>query len=182
MSYQQALENLGKTTERAVLRDFGSYLDDRITLQTFVELSTVTISAAQQQGRYAAELALMSWLQAAGLEPVPAAAPVIEHYADSERVRTGLNTIVSLGVIDPDHVGNQLRRIAYAETVESSQQSFSEILRRSEYVDGWTRATEADACELCEHWARGGKTFGTDQPMPTHKGCTCTQVPTKGEQ
>ena len=177
MTYQESLQKLGETTERALLSHLQQYLAAEITLDMFTELSAVLIAAGQQQGRYAAELSFLAWLQSLGKNPVPVAAAQLDHYADTDRLRKAVQSVVGAGVIDPEQASARLGRLAYAETVEASQRSFSEVMRESGEADGWVRSLEAGACQLCEWWGRDGQEWPVDHEMPTHKGCTCTQIP-----
>ena len=177
MTYQESLQKLGETTERALLSHLQQYLAAEITLDMFTELSAVLIAAGQQQGRYAAELSFVSWLQSLGKNPVPVAAAQLDHYADTDRLRKAVQSVVGAGVIDPEQVSARLGRLAYAETVEASQRTFSEVMRESGEAGGWVRSLEAGACQLCEWWGRDGQEWPLDHEMPTHKGCTCTPIP-----
>lgn len=177
MTYMEALEKLGKTTEREIRRLFGLYLGAEITSSLFVELGTVAVSLGQQQGRYMAELSLLSWLDAHKGSAKPVAAKPIEHYQDSDRVRKGLETVIADGVVDPDETARRLERLAFSETVESSQRSFGAAMAKAPEVKGWVRGLEPDACELCNWWSRDGRVWPADHTMPTHKGCVCTPIP-----
>lgn len=177
MTYMDALEKLGRTTEREIRRLFGLYLGAEISANLFVDLGTVAVSLGQQQGRYMAELSLLSWLEAHKGSARPVAAAPIEHYQDSNRVRKGLETVIGDGIIDPDETARRLERLAFAETVESSQRSFGAAMAKAPEVKGWTRGLEPDACQLCNWWSRDGRVWPADHTMPTHKGCTCTPVP-----
>lgn len=182
MSYMEALERLGKTTEREIRRLFGLYLGAEITANLFVDLGTVAVSLGQQQGRYMAELSLLAWLDAHKGSARPVAAPPIEHYHDSGRVRKGLETVIGDGIIDPDETARRLERLAFSETVESSQRAFGAAMAKAPEVKGWTRGLEPDACQLCNWWSRDGRIWPADHTMPTHKGCVCTPIPTAAEK
>lgn len=182
MTYMDALRNLGQSAERELNRLLDQYVSGAITSALLVELGTVAVSLGQQQGRLMAEIAMLSWLEAHGHAAVPVAAARIEHYADSGRVRRGIETIMAAGVLDPDVTGQRLSRLAHAETVESSQQSFGQIMKESPHVSGWVRGLEPKACELCRWWDRDGTIWPTDHTMPTHKGCVCTPIPQAAQQ
>ena len=175
MSYQDALERLGTTAERSILAELGRYTSGQISLDTFVDLAATVVALGQQQGRLAAELAVLAWLQSIGAAPVPVAAPPIEHYMDSKRVRDAIWTVVGSGA--QEQLEMRLGRLAHAETVESSQRAFNEALQRSGLAEGWIRGLEAGACQLCRWWWREGQAWPVDHVMPTHKGCTCTPIP-----
>lgn len=177
MSYMDALGNLGRTTERELVRLLGLYTAGQLMATQFVDLATVAVSLGQQQGRIMAEVALMAWLEASGKRVEPVAAPKLQHYADSDRVRRGLETIVAAGVLDPADTEMRVKRFGYSETVESSQRAFGQAMQDSGQVTGWTRGLEPDACELCQWWSRDGRVWPVEHSMPTHKGCICTPIP-----
>ena len=177
MSYMESLERLGDSTEREVSRLFSLYTAGSVTRDEFVDLATVAVSLGQQQGRAMAEVSLLAWLDAAGVVASPVAAQPIAHYTDSERVRKALHTVMGAGVLEPDVIEKQLRRLSFSETVESSQRAFAKAMHESGQVEGWTRGVETGACELCIWWEADGRVWPTEHSMPTHKGCVCTPIP-----
>lgn len=179
MSYQDALERLGTTAEKSILAELGRYTSGQISLDMFVDLAATVVALGQQQGRLAAELAVLAWLQSIGAAPVPVAAPPIEHYMNSRRVRDAIWTVVGSGA--QEQLEHRLGRLAHAETVESSQRAFNEALARSGLAEGWIRGLESGACQLCRWWWREGQAWPVDHVMPTHKGCTCTPIPVEKE-
>src|SRR5699024_2639931 len=98
MSYQDALEQLGSTAERSILNELRRYTSGQISLDTFVDLAATIVALGQQQGRMAAEVSLLAWLQSIGAAAVPVAAPPIDHYMNSDRVRDAIWTVVGTGV------------------------------------------------------------------------------------
>ena len=71
----------------------------------------------------------------------------------------------------------QLERIGVVEPLEAAADRMSEGIQQDQRVKGWVREMEADACQLCRWWWREGREWPSEHPMPTHKGCTCTQLP-----
>lgn len=181
MSYQEILQNIGDTVERSLVSEFKRFISGEITAAQFIDLGVVLVSTGQAQGRMAAEVALMSWLQATvEATATPVAAAPLAHYQNTQRLEKALGTIVTTGALDAETIERQLGRLAYSETVESSQRAFQEAMRDSLDVAGWTRGLEPNACELCQWWSRDGQVWPVSHIMPTHKGCTCVPVPTKG--
>lgn len=181
MSYQEILDNIGATTERALVREYKRFLAGEISAKTFTDLGVVLIGTGQAQGRMAAEVALMSWLQETVTSTaVPVAAKALEHYQDLDRLERALGTVLTTGALDAETIEKQLGRLAYAETVEASQRAFQEGMKKSDQVGGWIRGLEPNSCQLCQWWSRDGQVWPVDHQMPTHKGCTCTPIPTEG--
>lgn len=175
MTYQEALTRLGESTERAVLAELQNYYAGVISLDQFVDLAGTVVMLGQQQGRIAAELSLVAWLQGIGAAADPIAAAPLAHFQDHGRIRDALWTITAGG--GNDQVKNRLSRMAYSETVESSQRAFLEALKESNHAGGWVRGLEPGACQLCRWWSRDGQEWPVDHVMPTHPGCTCTPIP-----
>lgn len=179
MTYQEALQRLGETTERSLLSLFGQYRSGMLTHDQFIRLGAQVIGVAHQQGRMVAELSLLSWLRTVDPEAVPVAAPAHDHYTDVARLERALQTTAPAAGDDAAaaEASRRLGRLAYAESVESSQQAFHEGMLRTALVEGWTRGLEPDACQLCRWWWREGQVWPKEHRMPTHKGCTCTPIP-----
>src|SRR5699024_10030282 len=110
-----------------------------------------------------------------GAAPVPVAAPPIEHYMNSDRVRDAIWTVVGTGV--EEQLEMRLGRLAHAETVESSQRAFNEALERSGLAEGWIRRLESGACPLCRWGEHEAQSAPIDHARTTHKVCTCTPIP-----
>lgn len=174
MSYQEVLENLGETTSREVLARLRDYEQGRITAEQFTAMAVTVIALANEQGRIAAELSYSAWLQAAGYEPIPAAAEPIGHYRNTDRLTKAVET-VRTGPAET--VETRLDRLARSESVESSQRSFGHAMKKDGRAAGWQRGLDAKPCGLCREWHLGGKVWPISVGMPTHKGCTCNQVP-----
>ena len=79
-----------------------------------------------------------------------------------------------------DWVPERVRRLARCEPLDTAAKAWSDGVAQSRYVDGWVRQTHG-SCQLCAWWARGGQVWAADHPMPRHKGCTCSQIPTRKE-
>lgn len=182
MTYQEALQRLGETTERSLLSLFGQYRSGMLTHDHFIRLGAQVIDLAHQQGRMVAEVSLLSWLRTVDPEAVPVAAPAHDHYSDVARLERAMQTTVpspaaTAGDDAAAEAARRLGRLAYAESVESSQQAFHEGMLRTALVEGWTRGLEPGACQLCRWWWREGQVWPKEHRMPTHKGCTCTPIP-----
>lgn len=182
MSYQEALDNIGKTTERALVSSYQRVVAGAMSMALFQDLAVTLIALGQAQGRMAAEVSFLAWLQATiGADALPVAAAPLPHYRDEKRLRKAIVTVTEKGDLDQAAVESQLGRLAFAETVESSQRAFGEAMEQSPHAESWVRGLEPKACELCVWWWRDGRVWPKSHSMPTHKGCTCTPIPSQEE-
>ncbi len=76
--------------------------------------------------------------------------------------------------VDPARTaGMRLERLARSEPLESGQKASVAAMTEQPLVEGWTRQTDADPCQLCQWWAREGRIWPKNHPFPSHKGCNC---------
>lgn len=92
---------------------------------------------------------------------------------DPDRLTKAASTLAALEDVTPE----RWERLARSEPLEAAARAYSDGVRRSPHVTGWTRGLSANACQLCRWWSRDGKVWPDDHPMPTHKGCTCNPAP-----
>lgn len=174
MTYQEVLTNIGNVSEREAGRLIAEYRAGRLTREQFVAMATAFLQLANEQGRIAAETAFMGWLLVNNELPKPAGVKPIPHYGDAGRLQSAVETIIDGPA---EQMEQRMLRLAHSEAIESSQKTFGDAIAGSPKVKGWKRGQEPDACELCNWWSQGGKTWHKQHPMPTHKGCVCTQIP-----
>lgn len=84
--------------------------------------------------------------------------------------------------IDADEGRMQTGRVGHSEPLEAGQRATAEAITKHPLVKGWVREFDADPCQLCTWWARDGRIWPADHPMPTHKGCNCSQRIVLAEQ
>lgn len=141
-------------------------------------IATRVAASNLKAGAYGEALAGKS-LHTLGTRAPRLPASSIAHAADRTRLTDAAATI--LGRIDPtdrstlERAAMEVARLGSSEAVATTQQTYREGMTRSGAVNGWTRALEADACDLCEWWERDGKVWPLDHDMPTHPGCCCGQ-------
>lgn len=92
----------------------------------------------------------------------------------SDRLLKSARTVLA----DPDPL-ERVERLARSEPLATGQSSVTEALSgrkhgRGGYI-GWVRQLNANACDLCTHWARGGRVFPATHGMATHPACGCVQ-------
>lgn len=177
MSYEDTVRRLGTNAAKVVLQLWAAVERGDLPLVDFRDLAARLIVVANDHGRAAAEVTLQGYITAAtGRVTVPALLPVVD---DLPRLTKALETITGTTRLD---TAMQLERIANAEPLEAAARAFSAGIAREPLVKGWVRGLEADACQLCRWWWREGRVWPADHPMPTHKGCVCTPIPTLAER
>ncbi|MGO4491146.1 hypothetical protein AB4Y86_03485 [Arthrobacter sp. 2YAF22_2] len=173
-TYEDTIKGLGAGAESIILQLWQAVQDGRLGLDDFHDIAAQAIALANQQGRAAAELALSGFLTAATGEVVIPGTILVAAADDTARLAKAMQTITASKL---DTI-MQLARIAKSEPMEAAARQFSEGIARSPKTTGWVRGLEGDACQLCTWWWREGQVWPKDHPMPTHKGCACTPIPT----
>lgn len=172
MNYEMTLRNLSDKTKDLLLRLWSGVEQGALTRDEFPNVAAQVVAVANERGRAAAEIALNGYLTAAAGEvttPV-VVAPVVD---DRDRLEKAFMTILAT---DQDII-MQLERIGVVEPLEAAARRLSLGIQRDQRVKGWIREMDSDACQLCRWWWREGREWPAEHPMPTHKGCVCTQLP-----
>lgn len=178
-AYRDRLRWLGDTSGARLLAVY-----DRFLAGEFDEPATVGLFSASlaRWDAKAAALALMSFtatLSRAFRRPVPA--PMLPVADEAPRLAKAARTVLvtAAGSPTPEAI---ITRLGRSEPLQTAAVTFSDAIAASPHVVGWRRQLGSSSCQLCEWWAAGGKVWPPDHPMPTHPGCTCTQVPVIGER
>ena len=178
MSYREIVVKLGEATVEKVLAVFGQYQSGVLGMDAAVSVIATIVAKANARAVSLADMSLASTLMVQLRTPVVvtgASVPV----TDPDRLAKGARTLLSLAEVTEDRIA----RYARSEPLEAASRAYSAAISKSPLVDGWTRGVRADGCQLCQWWSRDGRVWPKDHTMPTHKGCTCHQVPvTKGNQ
>jgi hypothetical protein len=173
VSYRDALIGIADRSEAAVVALWDRLEAGEITGDGFIALAATAIATAN---RRAVTLADLSLAAAVSVQLRRAVVPVGTTPPDDlERLRTAAATVVGLGTV------GRAARLARSEPLEAAARAYSEGIRRSPHVTGWTRQTSGSACPLCTGWAAAGVLPDTVQ-MATHKGCSCVPVPVTTEE
>jgi hypothetical protein len=172
MSYEATLKQLSETSKDILLRAWSAVERGDLSRAVFPNIAAEIVAIANERGRAAAEIALNGYLIAAAGE-VTAPVVVAAVIDDRDRLEKAFMTILAT---DQDII-MQLERIGVVEPLEAAARRMSEGIQRDQRVKGWVREMEADACQLCRWWWREGREWPAEHPMPTHKGCVCTQLP-----
>lgn len=179
MTYQEQLEGIAEQTGAQLAAALAAFVAGELTAEAFVAIVAGYVAAGNSAATVLADLSLAA---AVTVQTGKAAAPlgIVRPLDDPERLALAASTI--LGDLSDDdgalaYAGMRLERLARAEAQEAAARAYSEGIKRSRRVSGWTRAISATACQLCRWWSRGGQVWPADHPMPTHKGCTCHPDP-----
>lgn len=180
MTYQDHIVATADEAAEQALAAFEQWEAGKITTDALVALIVAFIAAANTTTTAIADLSLAAVLtQATGT----AVAPLGITRPGDETDRLSRAAVTILDEIDPSDVATltaaqmRLRRLAVSEALEAAARAYSEAIRRSPRVTGWTRGLSGNACQLCQWWSRDGRVWPDDHPMPTHKGCTCNPQP-----
>lgn len=171
MTYQDQLEEQASSVTAQVLAAVALYEAGKLTADALVSVVAAYIAAGNFAGAALADLALAA---AVTVQTGTAVAPlgITRPADDPDRLTRAASTLLA----DPAASLARWQRLAEAELKEAATRGYSEAVKRSPRVNGWTRGLSGSACQLCQWWSRGGQVWPADHPMPTHKGCTCSQL------
>jgi hypothetical protein len=105
-------------------------------------------------------------------ETAPAGAPAEKLWADLEAGK--YDDTPPVWEPEPEAADMRLERLARAEPLETAQRASVDAMAAQPLVEGWTRAMDADPCQLCVWWWREGRIWPKAHPFQSHKGCNCT--------
>ena len=183
--FEDLLGPLSDEAERrvSVLLAAATGTDGVLTLDELVDAVASVIASSRSQARSIA-LALVQEAVEESLGSSYLLSP--ESLTASLEGSEDLTTLASVvhGILTDAEDGElspmRLSRLARGEVTYAAHVVTQHALIAEPAVIGWTRDLEGDACQLCRWWARDGKVWRPDHTMPTHKGCTCRQLPVVG--
>ena len=175
MTYTDTLTDLSGQAEARALAVYASWSEGLLTDAEFVALLAAIITTANARAVALADLSLAASISVALGRPVPTLG-LLAPDDDPQRLHKAATTLVSDldGTPDP-HA--RVGRLGRSEPLTTAANAYSAGMARSGHVTGWTRGLSAKACQLCQWWARDGRTWPDDHPLKTHKGCTCYANP-----
>lgn len=184
MSYDDTLEQLGETVAQQLAGLHAQYAAGALALEDFTALGAVLMDVANLEAGAVGRLSFLAWLRdALGTDVAATAFTTATGLAltagDRTRLEKALTT--TLERADDTDPAGRLRRLARAETADAGHTAYRREFDAHDAATGWRRGLNADACQLCQWWARDGRTWPKDHAMPRHKGCTCVEVPMIGE-
>ncbi len=176
MTYADTIRRVAGRAERDAVALHAAWTTGVLTDDQFVAAITATVVAANGRAAAVADLSLAAAITVATGR---AAAPLGITVAATEpaRLRQAAQTLVTDLPTTPDPVA-RVARLARSEPLTEAARAYSTGMAASPSVTGWTRGLSANACQLCRWWWRDGRVWPSDYRMPTHKGCTCSPIPT----
>lgn len=176
MTYRDKLTALSGATETAAVALHTAWEADEITDAEFEAALAAIVAQANSRATALADLSLAAAIALVLRRPV-APLGLVPPASDSARLLVAASTLRAALAGTAD-AGARVGRLGRAEPLTAAAAAYSNGMAASPHVTGWVRRTSANACQLCTWWARDGRIWPDDHPMPTHKGCTCTPVPT----
>jgi hypothetical protein len=165
--YQLETDHLSSRTQAEVLAVYGRWVAGEIDPDTAVLLIAGIVNRANAAATALADVWLVAQIEAqSGIATTAAGLIAVD---DSERLVKAVTTILD----EPDSVDTRLDRLARAEPLESAHQATTDGIKAQPLVEGWTRAMDADPCQLCRWWWREGRVWPKEHPFQRHKGCNC---------
>lgn len=183
MTYQDQLEEQSASVTDQVAAALAMYAAGALSAAALVAVVAAYVSAANSAAAALADLSLAAAVTTATGTPT-APRGITRPSTDPDRLTRAAQTILDdLTAAPADAYDDALaaaqtrfERLADAEAKEAAALAYSEAVATTPEVTGWTRGLKADACQLCRWWWREGRLWEPDHPMPTHKGCTCSQL------
>lgn len=179
MSYREAITALSGRAEDAALDLYARWEAGDLTDEQFEALLAALVARYNGRACAVADLALAATVSVAlrrAVAPLGIAPPA----TDVKRLQRAARTLREAIPATPDPAA-RVARLARSEPLTTAARAYSDGMARSRHVEGWTRGLSPNACQLCRWWWRDGRVWPKTHPMPTHKGCTCTPIPTVTE-
>lgn len=173
MSYHGTLNRLTDDVQAKVLSAYAAWEADRLTRDQFVQLTAAHVAQGNTRAVALADLALATALSVELGTPQPTVG--VSAPTDGDRLRRATRTLADLAVTAD--ISARLARFATAEPTAAAANAWSDGIRQSDLVEGWSRRLDADPCELCQSWAAGDHVFPKTVGMLHHPGCQCTPKP-----
>lgn len=174
--YQAATERLAIATRTNAVRLWDAHLDGDLAEEMAGDLIAHVVNLGIARAVTLADHWLSRQIEEAARKPTPSTGITpVDHFP---RLRKAMGTIFGRfrhREIDADEGRMQTGRIGHSEPLEAGQQATTEAMTKHPLVQGWVREFDDDPCQLCQWWAREGRIWPADHPMPTHKGCNCSQ-------
>lgn len=180
MKFQDLLDQLGRRAKRDAEEIANRYLAGGYeSLDEAAEALALVVRSHNIQGSVLGEASCREILTGLGDSTFHKITPgTLDHWEDHARLSAAAITALSV----EDSAVMASGRLALGEVIAVSQKAYAGILEQSSAVEGFKRGLEKDACQLCRWWWREGRVWPKWYTMPTHVGCTCTQVPVMVEQ
>lgn len=169
--FQSSTEQLAADTERDMAGIYAGIIAGTLSTADAVTAIAVVVNRANARATGLGDLYVSQAIEEAIGEPTPTVGILpVDH---SERLFKAAETILIEPPTDATPTDVRLARLARSEPLEIAQKTVTEALIGHPLVEGWVRQFDADPCELCRWWSRGGRVWPKEHPFQSHKGCNC---------
>ena len=169
------LERLGSQGREAVLNTYSLYDAGLIGYDTFIDVASELLQHINERSAvfgHASYAQVRAILLETAVELPATATPTAS--TTKGALAQSIQTILEG---EPERIVGRLERLGYVLPIESTQDSYSAALVDDQWVEGWQRGLNDDACQLCQWWSWDGRIWPKVQPFQKHKGCKCQQIP-----
>lgn len=175
MSYTDSLVKLATTTEAKATKILQLWQAGKISKTEAVGTMGALISKANVKATALADASLAATLSLETGSAVPAIG--VTQRSGGTTLRRAIREILDTPEAEADML-MRVQRIARLEPIGQGARAYSKAMAAQPAVEGWVRGLDSNPCQLCRWWYRDGRVWPKNHPMPHHKGCTCTQIPT----
>lgn len=174
-SYQRRAAEGARNAETVVAQVVSAFEEGILTADDLAMILPEVLDMAAAQGYSLGSASMVAYLDLDTGTPQPTRAAARK--SEAPRLRKAVETILTSREGDFAMQLAQFTRLARNTVIDAAAKGQASEVERNRRVKGWRRELEADACELCQWWARDGRVWQSDHPMPRHKGCLCEQAP-----
>ncbi len=174
MTYRDNVSRIAAATEAKVLGVYDRFVTGDLDRATTVALIASIIARANSRAVALADLSLAATLMLQLRRPV-ATLGITPREGEPQRLAKAATTLLAVDKPTRERVA----RLARAEPLGRAADAYSEAIRQTPAVVGWTRQVSGNACQICQDLA--GTVLADSVPMYHHPGCACTPVPVTKE-
>lgn len=168
LEFQSMTERLADDVERKCLALLAAFEAGQISAEDLHAFVATEVGRANAYAYGFADMATSAQIEAATGEPTPTTGVFVPD-DDAGRLVEAVATILA----DPVDVAMQVKRLARAEPYAAAQRAAVASMSEQKAVEGWTRQTDGNPCQLCMWWSRGGRVWPKAHPFQRHPGCNC---------
>lgn len=170
MSYRDLLVRLGDRTATQVVAVVESWQEGDLDHDEAVGLIASIIAKANGAAVAIADLSLASTIMLQTGRPT-ATLGLVPPEDEPSRLAKAATTLLAVENLTSDRAA----RLGRSEPLEAAARAYSDGIRASDDVAGWTRSVSPTACQICQDLA--GTVLPDSVPMYHHTGCTCSPMP-----
>lgn len=169
--FQASTEDLASSTERDMAGIYAGIVAGTLSTADAITAIALVVNRANARATGLGDLYVSQAIEEAIGEATPSIGILpVDH---SERLLKAAETILVEPPTDATPEDVRLARLARCEPLEVAQKTVTEAMIAHPLVEGWVRQMDADPCQLCQWWSRGGRVWPKQHPFQSHKGCNC---------